>query len=503
MPTLNEDNRKNMETAYADKQDDTDISIQLLGLDKIMTNDEPPVPVLDTDNTNTQTNANDTTDDINNDDKHEDNAAGSQVSESDASAENQDNEQHSQDIEKKDVKDLTPADIDKMSIQQKTDIIRFIDKIDENHKNKIIKERDFILEKFINDENSINHYGDKVIARVNQIVDNKLSKVSSDKDMNYPEINKLIRDMTGEFTEQVDDYQSTSFDLNKSESAVKKWFKKKMDAFKKNRFDAQSLNQRFDYVKAKLASNNAKLSDNISWGQQLIRENNNAIDNLIILTASIEGIRDEAERRARELQKQLKETDITNPEWHRIDDERTALAVIIHDLDIKHNECVVRLFDAHATNAQIRNIIAISQGIKQKSSQVETSVIPQMKLVISEIEATMQAKSSAELIQSVQDSAEAARHYLNKASLENTKYSMDIAESPTQSAQSIMERAQSIEAQNNELIASIIDGTRRRREVEQAVVTGVQLIDKSVRDRDRRIIDALMGEVGETPQITK
>lgn len=499
MPTLNDDNRKNMETTYADKQDDTDISIQLLGLDKITSNtDEPPVPILDT---NTRSDSKPEQKDADNADNNPSDDNANIVS--DATEQNEEPESASQELEKKDLKDLTPADVDKMSIQQKTDIIRFIDKIDDNHKNKIIKERDYILEKFINDENSINHYGDKVIARVNQIVDNKLSKVSSDKDMNYPEINKLIRDMTGEFTEQVDDYQSTSFDLNKSENSVKRWFKKKMDAFKKNRFDAQSLNQRFDYVRAKLASNNAKLSDNISWGQQLIRENNNAIDNLIILTASIEGIRDEAERRARELQAKLKEIDITTPDWHRIDDERTALAVIIHDLDIKHNECVVRLFDAHATNAQIRNIIAISQGIKQKSSQVETSVIPQMKLVISEIEATMQAKSSAELIQSVQDSAEAARHYLNKASLENTKYSMDIAESPTQSAQSIMERAQSIEAQNNELIASIVDGTRRRREVEQAVVTGVQLIDKSVRDRDRRIIDALMGEVGETPQITK
>lgn len=404
--------------------------------------------------------------------------------------------------------ELTPADIDGMSPEQKANVIRFIDRMDEKKRTNIIKNADYVLDRFMEDENRINHYGDKALQAVNQVVDNKLDRISSDKEMNYPEINKIIRDMTGDFNESVEKYEkhASSFDLEQRESAMKRWIQEKMDAFRRRQFDAQSLIERFDYVEKKLASNNSKLAGNISWGQQLIEANNTAIDNLIIVTASIEAIRDIAEKKANELADKMSTIDITTPDWHRIDDERAALAVIIHDLDIKHSEYVVRLFDAHATNAQVRNIVAISQGIRQKSGQIVNSVIPQMKTVISEISATMTARSSAELIQSVQDAAESARQHLNRASLENTKYVMDIAESPTQTPESILARAKSINDQNNEFIASIENGTKRRMEVEQAVVNGIVLIDKSVRDRDARIINALMGAVGEgnanKPEIT-
>ena len=89
--------------------------------------------------------------------------------------------------------------------------------------------------------------------------------------------------------------------------------------------------------------------------------------------------------------------------------------------------------------------------------------------------------------------------------MENTRYVMNIAESPSTSAEEIIATAKSLVAQNNEVIAAIEEGTRKRAEVEQAVATGVVIIDQSVRNRNERIINALMGEAAdaEKKQISK
>lgn len=383
--------------------------------------------------------------------------------------------------------------------------IRFLDRMDDDKKSDLVSKAPVLLDNFLKNENRINHFGDKIIQQVNRVVDRQLEQVS--KEIDYPEINKMIRDMTGDFDESVTKYEkNTSFDLvQENETKLKRWFREKIETFKRESFDAKPLLDRFDYVKAKLSSNNAALSQNIEWGQQLIDANNQAIDHLITLTASVESIRDEAANRAHELEKKLKETDISDANWHVIDDERAALAVVIHDLDIKHTEYVTKLFDAHATNAQIRNIIAISQGVKQKSHDTINNVIPEMKKVIVQIEATMDAKRSAETIEAVQNAKRTARAHLNHAAMENTRYVMNIAESPSTSAEEIIATAKSLVAQNNEVIAAIEEGTRKRAEVEQAVATGVVIIDQSVRNRNERIINALMGEAAdaEKKQISK
>lgn len=378
--------------------------------------------------------------------------------------------------------------------QRQANTIRFLERMPPDIRRKLMDSAVPTLGLFMGDENRINHYGDKTVEKVNDLVDKQLEHVN--KRANYPEINKMIRDMTGEFSESVEEYEKhTSFDvIDETESNFKRWFRQRLETMKRNRFDAKSMMERFDYIESKLNEKNAELAYNISWGQQLITANNQAIDNLIMVTASIEAIRDLAARKADELESELQGMDMSDPNWHNLDDERAALAVVIHDLDIKHSEYVTKLFDAHSSNAQVRNIIAISQGIRQKSNSVVTSTIPNMKRVIAQIVMTMDAREQAEFINDSQHADEMARAYLDRTATENNKFVMRVAESPVLTPEAIRSTAEAIVRQNNEFIESIEEGTKRRAEVEQEVVTGVNLIDRSIRDRDTHVIDALMGE---------
>lgn len=378
--------------------------------------------------------------------------------------------------------------------QRKANVIRFLDKMDPDVHDKLVRAAEPTLEIFLQDENRINHYGDKVVEKVNDLVDKQLEHVS--KKANYPEINKMIRDMTGDFGDSVEEYEkNSSFDLiDEHTSKFKRWLIQRKETMRRKKFDSQAMVDRFNYIESKLNEKNAELAYNIDWGHRLIVANNQAIDNLIRITAAIEATRDLASRRANELEAQLKQIDISDPDWHRIDDERTALAVVIHDLDVKHAEYVTKLFDAHASNAQVRNIIAISQGIRQKSNSIVTSTIPNMKKVIAQITMTMEARGQAEFINNAQNAEKTARAYLNHTATENNKFVMQVSESPVLTPETIMDTARAIEQQNNEFIQAIENGMRERQKVEQSVVDGVQLIDQSVRDRNARVIDALMGE---------
>lgn len=378
--------------------------------------------------------------------------------------------------------------------QRKANVIRFLDKMEPDVHDKLVRAAEPTLEIFLQDENRINHYGDKVVEKVNDLVDKQLEHVS--KKANYPEINKMIRDMTGDFGDSVEEYEkNSSFDLiDEHTSKFKRWLIQRKETMRRKKFDSQAMVERFNYIESKLNEKNAELAYNIDWGHRLIVANNQAIDNLIRITAAIEATRDLASRRANELEAQLKQIDISDPDWHRIDDERTALAVVIHDLDVKHAEYVTKLFDAHASNAQVRNIIAISQGIRQKSNSIVTSTIPNMKKVIAQITMTMEARGQAEFINNAQNAEKTARAYLNHTATENNKFVMQVSESPVLTPETIMDTARAIEQQNNEFIQAIENGMRERQKVEQSVVDGVQLIDQSVRDRNERVIDALMGE---------
>ena len=378
--------------------------------------------------------------------------------------------------------------------QRKANVIRFLDKMEPDVHDKLVKAAEPTLEIFLQDENRINHYGDKVVEKVNDLVDKQLEHVS--KKANYPEINKMIRDMTGDFGDSIEEYEkNSSFDLiDEHTSKFKRWLIQRKETMRRKKFDSQAMVERFNYIESKLNEKNAELAYNIDWGHRLIVANNQAIDNLIRITAAIEATRDLASRRANELEAQLKQIDISDPDWHRIDDERTALAVVIHDLDVKHAEYVTKLFDAHASNAQVRNIIAISQGIRQKSNSIVTSTIPNMKKVIAQITMTMEARGQAEFINNAQNAEKTARAYLNHTATENNKFVMQVSESPVLTPETIMDTARAIEQQNNEFIQAIENGMRERQKVEQSVVDGVQLIDQSVRDRNARVIDALMGE---------
>ena len=380
--------------------------------------------------------------------------------------------------------------------------IRFIDQIDEDTSRKLIELAPQALTEFEKDENKLSTFGSDVVKSVNMIVDKELDRPDKKNLNDSKELNALIRSMTGEFQETITDYQPNAFldDVDKKANALVRWFNGKRNRLKKWRFDSQSILQRFKYVETKLTEKNAVLDTNISWGYSMMEENRNASVNLVKIISMLEAIRDEATREVESLTERQKSLEQTDLEWQNIQDRISTLSVIIHEIDIKHTEYVVALFDAYGTNNQILTIITISQGIRNKTDHIINSTIKDMKKAILQIDALMQAKSAADLDENVINASEAARALQRQTAENSVGYIASVMEAPSTSAESILAMAKSVIKQNEDYINAINEGAKKRAEVENAAVDGMKMISDSASDTSRKVVQAMLNDTGMAQQ---
>jgi uncharacterized protein YaaN involved in tellurite resistance len=369
--------------------------------------------------------------------------------------------------------------------------IRIVDQIGKETVDNLTKLSKQCLPKFEEDQSAIDNLGKDVFDNLTSVIDRELDRPDRKND-HSKEINDIVRSMTGEFQNTVSDYGGNDSTISKASNSISNWISEKRYKWKMKKFDSKSLLERFQHVKVQLTQQNAILDSNISWGRSMMDESTKSAKQLMKFIALIEIVRDDANKQIVDLQEHQKQLSNNTIEWQDNQARISNLAFIVHKLDIKHTEYISALFDAYNTNAQIMNIITISDGIKNKTNHIMNYTINKMKNVVVQIEFMIQTRGIAAMDDNIEKSTETALDMQRRLSEEGTKYITSISESPDTTRESILASAASIVKQNNAYMEAIEEGRRQRQDVEQAAIEGIHTISENMSEKNIKTIQRML-----------
>lgn len=374
--------------------------------------------------------------------------------------------------------------------------VRLSDAMDRNMVHEIEKNAPQVLDKFKEDRNNIDSFGEESLKRLNSQVDACLNQYRGEVGAaDSKEVKDILRTMTGDFNDVAKNYGT--FAIDKPVNSITRWVRSKFNGVRKWNYDRKDVLEKFNMAEAELAGQVARLSDNITRSEIAIVQNRKAQYELVKLAIAMELVRDLADKEVSEIEEQQSGLEHTDFKWNDLQQRKALLASIIHGVDEKHTEYVSAIFSAYYTAEQMNNIIQLSQGMKSKTNHIINTNIPDMKRVISQIDMMMQARDSAEVGDRVRQADKKINKLGDEVMTEGTAYVSSVSESPTITPEQIQGKVESMIKQNDEIVSAIEEGSKKRLEVEKAAINGINNIGASVRTRNDKVVNAMLGEITE------
>lgn len=367
--------------------------------------------------------------------------------------------------------------------------------------NEIREKAPKVLAEFKKNRNSLDSFGQDSFKKLNSQVDACLNQYRNETGAGESkEVMDILRSMTGKFDDVTKDYGT--FAIDKPSHSITRWVRSKFNGVRKWNYDRKDLLEKFDMAEAELAGTSARMSDNITRSEIAIAQNREAQYELIKLAIAMELVRDLADNEVSKIEQQQSGLERTELKWNDLQQQKALLATIIHGVDEKHTEYVSAIFSAYYTAEQMTNIIQLSQGMKSKTNHIINTNIPDMKRVISQIDMMMQARNSAEVGDRVRQADRKINELGDEVMVDGTAYVSSVVESPTTTPEQIQSKVESMIKQNDEIVSAIEEGSKKRLEVEKAAIDGINRIGTSVRSRNDKVVNAMLGEITETAKIT-
>ncbi|SBT55015.1 toxic anion resistance protein [Micromonospora narathiwatensis] len=272
--------------------------------------------------------------------------------------------------------------------------------------------------------------------------------------------------------------------FNKFSDAIRGLFRKGRDLLEMLFEEARSVEQQLDRVAGQLSDKQMELRRNVVLCDELYKANEAAIGQLVGAVAVMELIRDVALADARSI------TVTPGAPDERDQQERLSLVTeFVQALEVRINEFQQRLFVAWSTSPQVRNIRTLNYGLGQRLALLMNLTIPTMKLTIAQWALLLQANQAADMQQAVADGANDVLSAYATASKTAVPQIAKVIQTPTIRPETIIEVADSIDAQARGLEEAVRYGQQKRAEVVTAIVTANQSMSESSQRLSRTVVD--------------
>ena len=272
--------------------------------------------------------------------------------------------------------------------------------------------------------------------------------------------------------------------FNKFSDAIRGLFRKGRDLLEMLFEEARSVEQQLDRVAGQLSDKQMELRRNVVLCDELYKANEAAIGQLVGAVAVMELIRDVALADARSI------TVTPGAPDERDQQERLSLVTeFVQALEVRINEFQQRLFVAWSTSPQVRNIRTLNYGLGQRLALLMNLTIPTMKLTIAQWALLLQANQAADMQQAVADGANDVLSAYATASKTAVPQIARVIQTPTIRPETIIEVADSIDAQARGLEEAVRYGQQKRAEVVTAIVTANQSMSESSQRLSRTVVD--------------
>ena len=146
----------------------------------------------------------------------------------------------------------------------------------------------------------------------------------------------------------------------------------------------------------------------------------------------------------------------------------------------------------------MRNLVKVSSDMRQKLGMLRRNTIPTMKLSIAQLGILQQSMKSGQVADAISNANNAALQMLAETSKEVIPQMERISQNPTIAVESVTKLAESLVAQNQDIIEAIDKGREKRALLEATVIQSAETINDSVKLRDQKIIQALLDQGKET-----
>ncbi|MFJ6195406.1 toxic anion resistance protein [Micromonospora sp. NPDC092111] len=266
--------------------------------------------------------------------------------------------------------------------------------------------------------------------------------------------------------------------------AVRGLFRKGRDLLEMLFEEARTVEQQLDRVAGQLADKQLQLRRNVVLCDELYKANEAAIGQLVGAIAVMELIRDEALADARSI--------VVTPGAPDERDQRERLSVVtefIQAIEVRANEFQQRLFVAWSTSPQVRNIRTLNYGLGQRLALLINLTIPTMKLTIAQWALLLQASQAADMQQVVADGANDVLSAYAAASRTAVPQIARAIQTPTIRPETILEVAESIDAQARGIEEAVRYGQQKRADVVGAIVTANRSMSESSERLGRTVVE--------------
>jgi uncharacterized protein YaaN involved in tellurite resistance len=248
--------------------------------------------------------------------------------------------------------------------------------------------------------------------------------------------------------------------------------------------EARTVERQLDVVAGQLSEKQLQLRRNVVLCDELYKANEAAIGQLIGAIAVMELVRDAAVADARSIT-------ISPDDIHRRDQEERLSQVteFISAIEVRINEFQQRLFVAWSTSPQVRNIRTLNYGLGQRLALLINLTIPTMKLTIAQWGLLLQANQAAGMQEAVADGANEVLSAYAAASRSAVPQIAKVIQTPTIRPETILEVADSIDAQARGIEEAVRYGQQKRADVATAIVQANESMSASAQRLSRIVVD--------------
>ncbi|GAA3296289.1 toxic anion resistance protein [Dactylosporangium vinaceum] len=272
--------------------------------------------------------------------------------------------------------------------------------------------------------------------------------------------------------------------FNKFSDSIKGLFRKGRDLLEMLFEEAKTVEQQLDKVAGQLSDKQLQLKRNVVLCDELYKANEAAIGQLVGAIAVMELVRDVALDDANSIK-------ITPgaPDERDLQERLSLITEFIQALEVRINEFQQRLFVAWSTSPQVRNIRTLNYGLGQRLALLMNLTIPTMKLTIAQWALMMQANQAADMQQAVADGANDVLSAYAQASKTAVPQIARVIQTPTIRPETILEVADSIDAQARGIEEAVKYGQQKRAEVVTAIVTANESMSQTSQRLSRTVIE--------------
>ena len=358
-----------------------------------------------------------------------------------------------------------------------------------------------LLPGLIANPNTLADVGLQAVQAINEAADHLFHLFLSEDKVRIPELTDDTRALEAAVKGFRSKHGETTYDGHAAKyeglkSKIMSFVGEKKDMLQMLISDAKGLEARMDSIVAGMIAKQAQLRRNVEICNELLTVNEDAIMKLILVTAVMEYLCEEATKAVNAFVIVPGE-----PDEHRKREEKDTLVQLSEQMAVRTSEFKQRLYVAWATSPQIRNIRVLNYGLGQRLALVINVTIPVFKLTVAQWAMMIEAQQGAEMTQAAADFNDDTLKAWAASSATAVPAMAKVLQAPSTSPETVLAIADSLVAQFTGFDEAYQQGVQQRAAVDAAIVKGTRIIAEAADGRSAGLADSMKELVATSPPV--